>query len=483
MKSSKPVRSAKFEKLEERSMLAVVSAEISKKTLVVKSDNAATNVIVADLGTTIRVRDVGNSKDWTFRQSLFTKLEFYGGHGNDRFVNKVTSLPVHAYGRGGNDYLQGFQGDDILDGGNGNDTLVGFDGKDKLYGDNGDDVLLGGKGNDDLWGGDGNDRLNGDADFDRLWGEGGNDTLISIDGYFAEYVNGGSSSDVLWIDSINGKSDSPIHDSNDKVHRVSSFANGADLSLNGDKIRDPRVTSNSSYQSFENVPLFAPAGPTMHDPVQGTLGNCWLIAGLSAIALDSPRAIEQNIVDFGDGTYGVKLGSSFYRVDNDLPAWGGRPFYAKLAQNRDAEPAYMWVAIYEKAYAHYRTGFNDYGSLIGGHSVEVNRAFGSLWAHAPEFRSYRDASGLVNHLLNLRNNRQSVTIGTGEKPTNGPLILKHQYVVVDFERNSAGQITYVTLRNPHGRWDPNPFKDDSIVKVTPAQLFALNGFVNYGLVV
>lgn len=45
----------------------------------------------------------------------------------------------------------------------------------------------------------------------------------------------------------------------------------------------------------------------------------YLMAGQGAVARDSPNALRQNTVDLDDGTYGVRLGNSFYRVDNDLP--------------------------------------------------------------------------------------------------------------------------------------------------------------------
>ena len=63
-----------------------------------------------------------------------------------------------------------------------------------------------------------------------------------------------------------------------------------------------------------------------------------------------------------------------YRVDNDLAVTGSSttPAYAKLgAQNS------MWVAVIEKAFAHYRTGSNNFASIEGGWSVEINRAFRS----------------------------------------------------------------------------------------------------------
>jgi hypothetical protein len=103
--------------------------------------------------------------------------------------------------------------------------------------------------------------------------------------------------------------------------------------------------------------------------------SIWLVAGLGAIGLDSPNTLRQNVVDFNDGTYGVRLGNNFYRVDNELSVWNtasgttsnNARFAGLGAQNS------MWVAVVEKAFASYRTGANTYDSLNGGWSVEGRR--------------------------------------------------------------------------------------------------------------
>jgi hypothetical protein len=55
---------------------------------------------------------------------------------------------------GGDDWLQGFAGPDVLYGQYGNDKIEGGDDDDALIGDMGDDKVFGGDGNDVIWGDD-----------------------------------------------------------------------------------------------------------------------------------------------------------------------------------------------------------------------------------------------------------------------------------------------------------------------------------------
>ncbi|MCA3277530.1 MAG: hypothetical protein ING26_18625, partial [Roseomonas sp.] len=70
----------------------------------------------------------------------------------DAWVND-TQASVEAVG----DYLDGFEGDDILLGGKGDDTLIGGEGHDRLDGGDGEDLLTFGLGNDTVLGGAGYD--------------------------------------------------------------------------------------------------------------------------------------------------------------------------------------------------------------------------------------------------------------------------------------------------------------------------------------
>ena len=82
------------------------------------------------------------------------------------------------FGYGGNDYIQAGDGTDSLVGGDGNDTIYGGAGKDRLFGQTGNDDLDGGDGHDSIEGRDGNDWITGGSGKDTLIGGAGQDVFI-----------------------------------------------------------------------------------------------------------------------------------------------------------------------------------------------------------------------------------------------------------------------------------------------------------------
>lgn len=526
-----------YQQLEARQLLAVAKVSLKSGLLSILSDHAATNVQLSISGSKLVVADQVTGKSWKYNQSKVQSINFQGGNGDDRFVSLATSIPVTARGGAGNDQLFGGSGNDELYGDAGNDTLHGLAGSDRLFGgigsdvlsagagddyvwgdlgndwiygggghdrlmgDSGNDRIFGDDGNDILWGGDGNDtlvgnlgddqlvgglgddHLNGQAGLDRLWGQEGNDTLIGIDGGTSDYLEGGVGRDVIWRDRMGASSDySPGLIAEDKAHDVWEFDNGADLTLDGDRIADPALRSGLVYKNFSG-PLFSSSGPQLTDTLQGSLGDCYLIAGLGAMAYDVPQTLRANMVDFNDGTYGVCLGGEYYRVDGDLPAisvTAATPAFAKLG----AEGS-LWVAIAEKAFTHYRSSADSYVSIESGWQWEVYLAFGAVEGGHRPFTSFSSAAQLVNQLHFHWSLYHSTSIGfVGLVSNSFGLIMNHAYVVHSFQWNSAGAITSVTLRNPWGvdgsSRDSNAY--DGLVTLTADELFALRGncWINTG---
>ena len=124
------------------------------------------------------------------------------GTGNDFLQGKEGNDILDAgadndrvYGGIGEDTISGGTGNDYLNGGNDNDSLDGGEGKDRLYGGDGDDTITGGAGNDFLKGDNGNDSLDGGEGRDRLYGGDGNDTLNGGSGN--DRIEGGDGIDMI----------------------------------------------------------------------------------------------------------------------------------------------------------------------------------------------------------------------------------------------------------------------------------------------
>lgn len=104
---------------------------------------------------------------------------------------------------GGDDFVDGGEGNDVVFGGEGADRILGQGGNDVLFGNaghdhprnDGDDYIDGGQGDDQLWGAGGNDVLVGGAGSDNLYGD-GNGTLPEDEG--DDVLIGGDGDDALW---------------------------------------------------------------------------------------------------------------------------------------------------------------------------------------------------------------------------------------------------------------------------------------------
>lgn len=448
------------------------------------------------------------------------EVRFYGNEGND-WVRNNTAVRLSAWGQGGNDQLIGGPGSDRLDGGNGDDSAWGLDGNDTLLGGYGTDQLIsgnghdwadGGEGNDNLWGEAGadtlygkggndkleggvgsdlllggsgddsiygqseNDRLNGGAGRDWLFGMEGDDTLVAIDNGFTDTVDGGSGYDTAWIDS-SGYSDSVTGaTSADKTHAVPAFANWADKTLDGDRIADPSAGSYG-YRTFNGLKLFSSVGPVATDVRQGQTGDCYFMSALGSAAFKQPLVIRQNIVDFNDGTFGVKLGAKFYRVDNDLPV-DGNNYLANASLGAESSG---WVALYEKAFAHHRTGQNSYASLNNGWTTEAYVALGMTNAQHTT-ASFNTAAYLATWIRDALAGGTALTVTSLETLSANPLVQNHVFMVTGVVANSWGTITHVVLRNPWGV-DGGNLRDgvnDGVVTLSTSELFAWTRMVEWG---
>jgi hypothetical protein len=500
-KTFRKPKSLSCEPLENRDLMSVTALSLDSGVLTMWTDNNATSAQVRQYGGNYIIDELGTGRSWSYSSSLVNTVQFVGGAGNDRFIDYVSYLPVRFWGLGGDDYLEGYNAADYLDGGDGNDTIKGYGGNDLIFGGAGNDILLGMNGNDQIVGDysqaptDGADHINGGDGQDWMWGCGGDDTIVAVDNGVTDYIDTGLGRDTTWVDQnvtyinflgmqfpVGFQTDQVYGDTAaDRTNAITSFANGADRTLNGDNIADPTTGLSTAKKSFRDVSLFGKYGPSPNDIRQGYVGDCYMLAGLSAIAQDNQNAVRQNVVDFDDGTYGVQLGGKFYRVDSELPVdSNGNLLFANCGQST---PSSMWVAVVEKAFANYRTGANTYESIEGGWSSEIFNAWRGTGVGSAGFDSYANATALANDIY-TRWVQGDVCLGIHNPNGVTNVFGGHEYTVYGFTRDSSGNINGIVLRNPWGYDgagnDSNT--SDGLVTVTPAQLFAMNGTVEYGRV-
>lgn len=205
----------------------------------------------------------------------------------------------------------------------------------------------------------------------------------------------------------------------------------------------------------DDADAFAP-----DDVYQGSIGDCYLIAALQAIADTDPDAIERMIEPNGNGSYTVTFADGErvvvtpeYVHDPDSP---DDPVFAHNRPDEvdGGEEAEQWPLLIEKAYAQRSGGWEP---IVGG---DTGRAIEDLVGWERDGVDDDDIDGLVERY----NDGAIVAVGTIDRPddmdneewleddapgpfTDGRLFQNHAFVVVGVDED-AGTID---LRNP---WYP-----------------------------
>jgi hypothetical protein len=237
--------------------------------------------------------------------------------------------------------------------------------------------------------------------------------------------------------------------------------------------------------NFSNHPLFAPAGPTKDDIVQGQLGDCGFASALAAIARQNPARIRHSVVELGDGTYaidytwqppGAANDRAFVRVDGDLPVDGnGDLQYLHLGKGGS-----VWAAVLEKAWAFLRTDEGTYLSIEGTWPSEPMQAMhGSMTLDDVSVKKWSNGSKLLKAILGELQAGRSVCYTTPENNYLGPVIGRHAYTVDHVNCDANGNPTGLVLRNPWGKDGAgSDGNDDGYVTLTPAQAWGQAGYVS-----
>lgn len=212
-RAPRPRRSRAIERLEDRTLLAVINGTALADNLVGTPDADQINGLAGNDTIAGQEGDdsiVGGDDDDLVRGNAGNDT-LEGNAGNDTLLGgpgddlqEGGTQNDELRGDGGADTLRGGTGNDTLNGGTGNDLLEGQAGADRLTGGDGDDSLDGGAASDTLNGGDGADTLNGGTGADGMVGGLGDDVFIHTPEAVAETILGGGGFDTLLINS-NGK--------------------------------------------------------------------------------------------------------------------------------------------------------------------------------------------------------------------------------------------------------------------------------------
>ena len=162
----------------------------------------------------------------------------------------------------------------------------------------------------------------------------------------------------------------------------------------------PAVGTGVEY-ALASGSLFG-SGPSYTDVVQGSLSDCYLLAGLAEVAYHSPGTIESMFINNGDGTYAVRFyngtHADYVTVNLELPELSNGTYaYANFQESLTNTTNKLWVALAEKAYAE----LAESGWSRGTGAPALTAA--SRWAgKATRWRSSPRSGGhLADHLSRL----------------------------------------------------------------------------------
>jgi hypothetical protein len=223
------------------------------------------------------------------------------------------------------------------------------------------------------------------------------------------------------------------------------------------------VGNGATYSPVPNGQLFVqepgdPAAISPRDISQGSVGDCYFLSSLGELAMKHPEVIRNNLHDNGDGTYTVtfheKRGlhwpwQSAYKdvkvtVNGDLPQRYGGTVFAGTPQSDGKQET--WVALYEKAYAQYKGGYDKIkpsnGSyampLLTGHGAEQHKAGSVSAAQAAKWLASGNGLTAVSFSDDKAKNVPAYQDGT--------LVSGHVYYVQSVDPKSG----MVSLQNPWG---------------------------------
>ena len=225
-----------------------------------------------------------------------------------------------------------------------------------------------------------------------------------------------------------------------------------------------RASELTPPEGMKRMRLFNGVEP--QDLVQGSLGDCWLIAAIAAVA-EHPSAIKRLFVnhEINDrGKYQIRLYNhhkgkfEIVTVDDYLPVDShGTPIFAK------PQGGELWVCLLEKAFAkfwpkiHPDGARRGYESISGGSSGNAFHALTGDNTYRLHTTPTADKREMFRLLEQLCARKAIISVSTNPGTAREGLVSGHAYTVLDAQR--AGTVMglgldkgyeMIKLRNPWG---------------------------------
>jgi len=225
--------------------------------------------------------------------------------------------------------------------------------------------------------------------------------------------------------------------------------------------------------TWEHVNDFFKEMTEFSDPIQGSVGDCWLIAALSAVAWALPYDVvhcnratrsgnekeHMNKLNFYKKGYGRDGKNKSVEVTEKCLVANGTSI---LVYARSQDMGEIWPAVYEKAFARWTgpedSDMPDIASLAGG---DPALAMAQLTDRKPQYfdTASRDAStlwGIVRSHSRSYKTFDPMTAWThasGSQYTYGSgIAANHAYSILGWAfRNNK---MYIVMRNPWGFFEP-----------------------------
>lgn len=259
----------------------------------------------------------------------------------------------------------------------------------------------------------------------------------------------------------------------DKIKRLSSDENLWESDISQDDLRELARLARSSSRTTEQTELveafegrgtrtaqaqqsaangryelYTGTNPVSADAIsQGSIGNCYFMSSLAALAERNPQAIRNMIWDNGNGTYTVKFPGAKESVTVTRPTDAEMGVYG-----RSSNGSGLWPCILEKAYSTIHETWFDNNAYEGSDG-------GGLPGSAMDYLTGGSCSGLSVEDSEARNRvREAIRQGkpivasTGtdwgglRSDTEGGFARSHAYTIVNYDAATDR----ITISNPWG---------------------------------